>query len=93
MTREPIEISLSADEWRGLQWVAKGAVSADYWEDATVRRYRTLGLVEQEGRTIRLSEAGRRAVASAAARAIDPLAPPLSVDDAPAEPEGGDDHA
>jgi hypothetical protein len=52
---------LSAHDLWALEIIGKTWVCASYWEDETIRRYRTLGLLSCDGSQIRLTEAGKRA--------------------------------
>ena len=58
------EISLSASELRALRFLVTAEVGMDYWEDETIRLYRSLGLVCSDGLRITLTEAGMQALAS-----------------------------
>lgn len=60
----PCSDDLSAPELSGLRAIPNRFVSADYWEDETVQRYRALGLVWSDGDQIHISEAGRLACAN-----------------------------
>ena len=53
---------LSDRELSGLRFIAKGEVREDYWEDATIKLYRGLGLVTIIDGRIVLTDEGRRAL-------------------------------
>jgi hypothetical protein len=50
---------LSLDELRGLAQIGATQTCASYWQDGTMKLYRSLGLVETDGHCIRLTDAGR----------------------------------
>ena len=52
--------SLSSHELRALRTIAEVWVSADFWEDETIKRYRELGLVTRIGDRITLTVAGKQ---------------------------------
>lgn len=56
--------SLSSRELRALQTIAETWVSADFWEDETIKRYRELGLVTCIADRIALTEAGQQVVSA-----------------------------
>jgi len=65
---------LSPEEVRALEMIARTRVCASYWDDPTVARYRSLGLVRLEDRWIRLTDAGIQAVGSSAGYLLAPAA-------------------
>ena len=67
--------SLSAEEIAGLKSIAAQRVGIDYWEDATIKRYRALQLVVLEGDQIILTEAGRRLLLALRDEPLEPVRP------------------
>jgi hypothetical protein len=61
---QPVDLQkhLSDRELSGLRFIAKSEVREDYWEDATIRLYRELGLVAIIDGRIVLTDEGKRAV-------------------------------
>ena len=57
--------SLLDRDLRLLKSIFEHFISADYWEDATIKRYRALDLVSCDGKQIHLTSIGERALAEA----------------------------
>ena len=56
------KVTLSDRDLCALASIADCFVDADYWEDETIRLYRSMGLVCSDGTQIHLTEAGRQAL-------------------------------
>jgi hypothetical protein len=71
-----VDVHLTVMDHHNLRWIAQVWVSASYWEDETIRRYRQLGLVSNNGARLRLTEAGQRAsmATSVGSRPVSPSA-------------------
>lgn len=54
--------ALFGRELAALKSIDDYFVGTDYWEDETIRLYRGLGLVRTDGKRIKLSEAGMKAI-------------------------------
>jgi hypothetical protein len=62
----PSNAFLSPKDVSKLRLIEEVWVSAAYWDDDAVKRYRRLGLLASDGNTISLTESGRRACATKA---------------------------
>lgn len=57
-------VQLSSRGLGALRFIGEAHVGIDYWEDPTIRLYRSLGLVFSNGDRINLTAAGLQAISA-----------------------------